>query len=54
MQHPIPRVCSFRIVDDYVLVWPNGADFDPARLHDWPDRVDALAALARTWEPQSA
>jgi hypothetical protein len=18
-----------------VLVWPNGADFDPATLHDW-------------------
>ena len=18
------------------LVWPNGADFDPATLHDWP------------------
>ncbi len=20
-----------------VLVWPNGADFDPATLHDWPE-----------------
>ena len=18
------------------LIWPNGADFDPATLHDWP------------------
>lgn len=98
MQHPIHRVCSFRIVGDYVLgvtfddrteqiidfqpvlagkllgplrdlvlfnqvqidrevhtlVWPNGAEFDPATLHDWPDHVDALAALARKWQPPSA
>jgi hypothetical protein len=31
------------------LVWPNGADFDPATLHDWPNVRDELAALARTW-----
>lgn len=98
MQHPIYRVCSFRIVGDYMLtvafddgtqhvidfrpvlagkllgplrdlklfnqvqidrevhtlVWPNGADFDPATLHDWPAHVGALMALARSSEPQSA
>jgi hypothetical protein len=32
------------------LVWPNGADFDPAILHDWPKLVDALTAQARDWE----
>ena len=32
------------------LVWPNGADFDPATLHDWPNLVDALAAQAKEWE----
>jgi hypothetical protein len=32
------------------LVWGNGADFDPATLHDWPEHVDALAARARKWE----
>lgn len=32
------------------LVWPNGADFDPATLHDWPLYADALIARARQWE----
>ena len=31
------------------LVWPNGADFDPATLHDWPEEGPRLAALARSW-----
>jgi Protein of unknown function (DUF2442) len=30
------------------LVWPNGADFDPATLHDWPEEGPRLAALARS------
>ncbi|MEK7786976.1 MAG: DUF2442 domain-containing protein [Chloroflexota bacterium] len=33
----------------HTLVWPNGADFDPATLHDWPQHADALAARARQW-----
>ncbi len=31
------------------LVWPNGADFDPATLHDWPEEGPRLAAMARRW-----
>ena len=31
------------------LVWPNGADFDPTTLHDWPEEGSRLAALARKW-----
>jgi Protein of unknown function (DUF2442) len=31
------------------LVWPNGADFDPATLHDWPAHAEILAARAKQW-----
>ncbi|MEA2336054.1 MAG: hypothetical protein QOE82_61 [Thermoanaerobaculia bacterium] len=31
------------------LTWPNGADFDPATLHDWPNVCGELAARARNW-----
>jgi hypothetical protein len=98
MDHPIYRVKSFEIVDDYVLevefdddssqridfrpvlfgelygplrelslfnqvkidpevntlVWPNGADFDPATLHDWPEYAEELAAQAQKWAPAPA
>lgn len=34
----------------HTLVWPTGADFDPATLHDWPEHVGALTELARRWQ----
>lgn len=36
------------------LVWPNGADFDPATLHDWPAHRQSFEELARSWEPVQA
>lgn len=31
------------------LVWPNGADFDPATLHDWDEVGEAMIEMARSW-----
>lgn len=33
----------------HTLVWPNGADFDPAALHDWPVYEEDFRAPSRQW-----
>ena len=35
--------------DAHTLVWPNGADFDPATLHDWPQLQAAMVEHAKAW-----
>ena len=40
--------------DAHTLVWPTGADFDPAILHDWPEHEAAFKAAARRWSEPSA
>jgi hypothetical protein len=34
----------------HTLVWPNGADFDPGTLHDWPLHEAALVERAKRWQ----
>jgi hypothetical protein len=51
-----PAVFSKVALDPEVhtLVWPSGADFDPAVLHDWPTHAAAFEAAARRWSERSA
>jgi Protein of unknown function (DUF2442) len=38
----------------HTLVWLNGADFDPATLHDWPEYVEVLTKQASQWDSVAA
>ena len=38
----------------HTLVWPNGADFDPAMLHDWPQHEEGMKSLAKQWASQKS
>ena len=55
---PLRDQAMFRQVsidpEAHTLVWPNGADFDPATLHDWPDYAEALEMNARDIERRTS
>lgn len=40
LYRPLQNLTMFNQVrldpEVHTIVWPNGADFDPATLHDWP------------------
>lgn len=38
----------------HTVVWPCGADFDPATLHDWPEHEAAFRAAAERWSRSNA
>jgi hypothetical protein len=54
LYRPLRDLALFNLVridpEVHTLVWPNGADFDPATLHDWTKQAEALALRARQWE----
>ena len=35
------------------LIWPNGADFDPTTLHEWPELGPRMTEMARQWAQRS-
>src|SRR5437879_3558456 len=38
----------------HTLVWPSGADFDPAILHEWPEHEASFRAAAQRWKHANA
>ncbi len=58
MLGPLQRLDLFNQVavdqEAHTLVWPNGADFDPETLHDWPRYEAELVKMAKRWAIRSS
>lgn len=58
LYEPLAQLSVFNSVkidpEVQTLTWPNGADFDPATLHDWPNFVSYLGKIGRVadFKPQ--
>lgn len=54
MYRPLRDLKVFNLVrldkEVYTLVWPNGADFNPAMLHDWNENIPGILASVAEWE----
>jgi hypothetical protein len=37
----------------HTLIWPNGADLDPATLHDWPLQSSKVNSDLEHWRQQN-
>jgi hypothetical protein len=55
---PLQQLALFNQValdpEVHTLVWPNGADFAPETLHDWPRYEAEMVAMARRWARTSS
>ena len=51
---PLRAVALFNSVkidpEVHTIVWQNGADFDPAILHNWEEHSEELSRRAQEWE----
>lgn len=54
MFSPLRDVALFNSVkidpEVHTIVWQNGADFDPAILHNWEEYREELSRRAQEWE----
>lgn len=51
-----PSLFAQVVVDPQVetVTWPNGADFDPETLRNWPDYEADWVQLAHSWQRAAA